>query len=163
MFTYTKSWSDVDSSLVKGVFYNAPKRQMLVRLDGNKQYVYWNTDENDAEAIATAGSPGAEYNWFRRNRGKGNGGSPAHGEIVTVDSSAPKYVQPTLTTGTVVNTTFTYGQSTKAFFDVTYEVSGTKYTSTVEATDLVAAAQDVAGMLNTLGLNATLTGVVRKN
>lgn len=156
MFSYTDSWTNIDSSLVKGVFYDAPKRQMLVRLDGDKQYVYSNVDKSEAEALAVSGSPGGAYNWFRRNRGRGNGGLNVTGETV---ASRESVVRNNISGGGFAHT----GMLTAPkVFVVTYTLAGTEHKSTVKTGSLVDAVNDVDGKLKALGLNAEITGVARQ-
>lgn len=158
-FTFTENWTNLDSSLVKGVYHDADKRQMLVRLSGDKQYVYTNVDRDEAERIADASSKGRAYNDFRRYRSSWQKGSTAHGEIV-----APKEEVRRVQVGDVPSTTnnFTFVTSSSgltSLFEVDFDLNGSKFTSTVKASSLVAAAQDVESKVSALGLNAKLTGV----
>jgi len=165
MFTYTESWTNLDSSLVKGVFYDADKYQMLVKLNGDKQYVYADVNRNEAATLASSGSVGRAYNSFRAFRPRGSAGSRAHGEIV-----APKEevdVTRTVGSGDFINASvYTLGSGTSglsANYEVTFTVDGKTHNSTVQASSLSAAVADVSSKLNAFGtLRPVLTGVVRK-
>ena len=163
-FKFTEAWTNLnlDSRLVKAVYFDNDTQRMLVRLNGDKQYVY-PASKADAKAIAEAGSKGRAYNAFRSQRHVG-GGSYAHGErveprpVLTQTAGAATNV----TNNLYLNQTLTNGNVFQAF-EVTYLLEGKTFKSTAQASDLVAAAQDVAGKLNALGLHARLTGVVAKS
>lgn len=166
-FTFTENWTNLNSSLVKGVYHDADKRQMLVRLSGDKQYVYTNVDRDEAERIADASSKGRAYNDFRRYRSSWQKGSTAHGEIVAPKDEVRRvqegqaYVPPAAQVQTTTNN-FTFVTSSSgltSLFEVDFDLNGSKFTSTVKASSLVAAAQDVESKVSALGLNAKLTGV----
>jgi len=168
-FTFTDAWTNLDSSLVKGVYHDADKRMMLVRLDGDKQYVYTNTDKNEAERVATAPSKGRAYNDFRRFRKSWQKGSVAHGEIVApketvrrdgqVVSASARRVQVGQPVNAFGSGQWTISTGVTSTFEVDFKVGDSTHTSTVVASNLVSAVTDVQAKLNALGLNATMTGV----
>lgn len=157
-FTFTEAWNNLNSSLVKGIFHDADKRQMLVRLSGDKQYVYTNVDKAEAARLANAGSKGRAYNDFRQHRQSYQKGSVAHGEIV-----APKEQARRVEVGSVPsNSSFTFAVpgGVTSTFEVDFSVNGSTFTSTTQAASLAAAAQDVENKVKALGLvNAKLTAV----
>lgn len=161
VFKFTEAWNNLDSSLVKAVYFDENTQRMLVRLDGDNQYTY-PANRADAASIAEAHSKGRAYNEFR-NRRRNHGGSYAHGETVehrpVLQTSRPPLNQ-TLTNN--VNLSVAVGNVSQDF-EVTYLLEGKTFKSTATAGDLVGAAQDVAGKLNALGLSARLTGVVAKS
>lgn len=157
MFNYTEKWDNLDSSLVQAVYFDRKSGQTLVELQSGSSYVYDNTTYGDALSLTSAPSVGRAYNYFRKRRPRGAGGRPfagataKRGGLVTVGApGAP--AQPVRASGGMLTSSF----------EVTYSVDGREYKSSVTASDLVAAAQDVATKAQSLGLNAKLTGVVVK-
>lgn len=162
MFEYTKSY-EVDSSVIDSLFYNDTDRELLVRLHGDKQYLYSNVARNEVEDIAYSTSPGRAYNNFRYT-------APSPGVPVHDDAVAPK--NDPVSTGVrdatwAVNVTSNYFSPTPvndlpsdgSQFLVTYNLLGQEYNSTVDAVSVVSAAEDVAGKLQSLGLNPVVTAV----
>lgn len=169
MFTFTDSWTFTprDSSLVAGLFYSAPKKQLLVRLHGDKQYIYGNVTQDEAKQIAQADSKGRAYNDFRKFRRGGNAGSAAHGEVVVADVPTPSRTVAsggswTGTTG-VGSLTVTPGLVAKSerAYVVSYVLNGVRHNSTVTASNDVAAEEDVLSKLKSLGFDASVKGVAR--
>lgn len=170
VFTYDSAYENIDSSVVKAVYYDKTNSQMLVRLEGDRQYLYNNVAQSDVLTIAGATSPGSAYNKFRKSLRFMGRSSKADGMLVypravtASHAGSPQVnVKSTVTTPRVENQSYTPLTSlAKSSYEVDFEIDGTTFTSTVESPDLVSAAQDVAEKTKALGLTAKLVRAAAK-
>lgn len=171
-FKFTESWPNINSSLVKAVFHDEDTNRMLVRLTGDKQYVYNNVDRGTAEDIAEAPSAGSEYNWFRNNRGTLQTGAAAHNlrpvvRLNLVDAIVPSDNPKSNTYTTYVSLPTTpevvsVSNGITRTFNVSFDWDGEVKNTTVQATSLVEAINKVEQSFKVLNLNVTVTGVALK-
>ena len=157
MFTYDQAWENLNSSLVNAVYYDRTNSQMLVRLNEGNQYLYSNASYADAVDIAKSLSPGAAYNKFRKKQRWTGNSQKVNDEQVQARVNESVNVKSTVTSQKPDDTTYKPLDSlVRSSFEVDFEVDGSTFTSTVEASDLVTAVQDVTDKTKALGLKAKL-------